>query len=241
MDWEKIKTFIDEHKKYFFIGLACLMAVFFIELKKSGSNENLSDFDDENTEFLQSKKDNTDNLTGITNSKEIKTEEIAADKPKNVTCDISGAVNHQGVYTLKNGARLNELIAAAGGIKGNAQLKKVNRALILKDQDKIHIPYKGEKIKAKQVVESVSSNSSDSVSSEVNGNNSGQTPAGNKVNINTANAQQLQQLNGIGEKKAQQIIDYRQKSGQFKSIEELKQVSGIGEKTFVALKDQLEV
>ena len=241
MDWEKIKTFIDEHKKYFFIGLACLMAVFFIELKKSGSNENLSDFDDENTEFLQSKKDNTDNLTGITNSKEIKTEEIAADKPKNVTCDISGAVNHQGVYTLKNGARLNELIAAAGGIKGNAQLKKVNRALILKDQDKIHIPYKGEKIKAKQVVESVSSNSSDSVSSEVNGNNSGQTPAGNKVNINTANLQQLQQLNGIGEKKAQQIIAYRQKSGQFKSIEELKQVSGIGEKTFVALKDQLEV
>ena len=190
---------------------------------------------------MQSKKDNTDNLTGITNSKEIKTEEIAADKPKNVTCDISGAVNYQGVYTLKNGARLNELIAAAGGIKGNAQLKRVNRALILKDQDKIHIPYKGEKIKAEQVVESVSSNSSDSVSSEFNSNNSGQTTVGNKVNINTANAQQLQQLNGIGEKKAQQIIAYRQKSGQFKSIEELKQVSGIGEKTFVALKDQLEV
>ena len=241
MDWEKIKTFIDEHKKYFFIGLACLMAVFLIELKKSGSNENLSDFDDENTEFLQSKKDNTDNLTGKTNSNEIKTEEIAADKPKNVTCDISGAVNHQGVYTLKNGARLNELIAAAGGIKSNAQLKRVNRALILKDQDKIHIPYIGEKIKAEQVVESVSSNSSDPVSSEFNDKNSGQTTAGNKVNINTANLQQLQQLNGIGEKKAQQIIAYRQKSGQFKSIEELKQVSGIGEKTFVALKDQLEV
>ena len=241
MDWEKIKTFIDKHKKCFFIGLACLMAVFLIEIKKSGSNENLSDFDDENTEFLQSKKDNTDNLTGKTNSNEIKTEEIAADKPKNVTCDISGAVNHQGVYTLKNGARLNELIAAAGGIKSNAQLKRVNRALILKDQDKIHIPYIGEKIKAEQVVESVSSNSSDPVSSEFNDKNSGQTTAGNKVNINTANLQQLQQLNGIGEKKAQQIIAYRQKSGQFKSIEELKQVSGIGEKTFVALKDQLEV
>ena len=241
MDWEKIKTFIDEHKKYFFIGLACLMAVFLIELKKSGSNENLSDFDDENTEFLQSKKDNTDNLTGKTNSNEIKTEEIAADKPKNVTCDISGAVNHQGVYTLKNGARLNELIAAAGGIKSNAQLKRVNRALILKDQDKIHIPYKGEKIKAEQVVESVSSTSSGSVSAENSDNKADQTTTSNKVNINTANVAQLQQLNGIGEKKAQQIIAYRQKNGQFKSIEELKQVSGIGEKTFVALKDQLEV
>ena len=241
MDWEKIKTFIDKHKKYFFIGLACLMAVFLMEIKKSGSNENLSDFDDENTEFLQSKKDNTDNLTGKTNSKEIKTEETVKDKPKSVTCDISGAVNHQGVYTLKSGARLNELIAAAGGTKSNAQLKRVNRALILEDQDKIHIPYKGEKIKAEQVVESVSSSTSSSVSAEISDNKDGQTTASNKVNINTANVAQLQQLNGIGEKKAQQIIAYRQKSGQFKSIEELKQVSGIGEKTFVALKDQLEV
>ena len=241
MDWERIKTFIDEHKTYFFIGLACLMVVFWFEVKKSNSNENINDFNDENTELLQSKKDSNDDLIDNTNSGETKTERVAAAKPKSVTCDISGAVNHQGVYTLKSGARLNELIAAAGGIKSNAQLKRVNRALILKDQDKIHIPYIGEKIKAEQVVESVSSNSSDPVSSEFNDKNSGQTTAGNKVNINTANLQQLQQLNGIGEKKAQQIIAYRQKSGQFKSIEELKQVSGIGEKTFVALKDQLEV
>ena len=241
MDWEKLKTFIDEHKTYFFIGLACLMVVFVFEIKLSESNENINDFDDENTELLQSEKDNTDNLPDKTNSEKTKTKEIAAAKPKNVTCDISGAVNHQGVYTLKNGARLNELIAAAGGIKSNAQLKRVNRALILKDQDKIHIPYKDEKIKAEQVVESVSSTSSGSVSAENSDNKADQTTASNKVNINTANVAQLQQLNGIGEKKAQQIIDYRQKNGQFKSIEELKQVSGIGEKTFVALKEQLEV
>ena len=239
MDWERIKTFIDEHKTYFFIGLACLMVVFWFEVKKSNSNENINDFNDENTELLQSKKDNTDNLPDKTNSGETK--RMAAAKPKSVTCDISGAVNHQGVYTLKSGARLNELIAAAGGTKSNAQLKRVNRALILKDQDKIHIPYKGEKIKAEQVVESVSSSTSSSVSAEISDNKDGQTTASNKVNINTANVAQLQQLNGIGEKKAQQIIAYRQKNGQFKSKEELKQVSGIGEKTFVALKDQLEV
>lgn len=241
MDWERIKTFIDEHKTYFFIGLACLMVVFWFEVKKSNSNENINDFNDENTELLQSKKDSNDDLTDKTNSGETKTERIAAAKPKSVTCDISGAVNHQGVYTLKSGARLNELIAAAGGTKSNAQLKRVNRALILKDQDKIHIPYKGEKIKAEQVVESVSSNTSSSVSAEISDNKDVQTTPSNKVNINTANVAQLQQLNGIGEKKAQQIIAYRQKNGQFKSIEELKQVSGIGEKTFVALKDQLEV
>ena len=155
MDWERIKTFIDEHKTYFFIGLACLMVVFWFEVKKSNSNENINDFNDESTELLQSKKDSNDDLTDKTNSGETKTERIAAAKPKSVTCDISGAVNHQGVYTLKSGARLNELIAAAGGTKSNAQLKRVNRALILEEQDKIHIPYKGEKIKAEQVVESV--------------------------------------------------------------------------------------
>ena len=63
----------------------------------------------------------------------------------------------------------------------------------------------------------------------------------NKVNINTADAAQLQKLNGIGEKKAQQIISYRQKNGQFKGVDELKQVSGIGDKTFAGLKDQLEI
>lgn len=61
------------------------------------------------------------------------------------------------------------------------------------------------------------------------------------MNINTAGAQDLQKLNGIGEKKAAQIIAYRQKNGQFKRIEDLKKVSGIGDKTFAALKNQLEV
>lgn len=61
------------------------------------------------------------------------------------------------------------------------------------------------------------------------------------MNINTGDLQELQKLNGIGEKKAQQIIAYRQKNGQFKSIEDLKQVSGIGDKIFAAVKDQLEV
>lgn len=57
--------------------------------------------------------------------------------------------------------------------------------------------------------------------------------------MNTASAADLQKLNGIGQKKAEQIIAYREQNGQFKKIEDLMQVSGIGEKTFAALKDQL--
>ena len=62
-----------------------------------------------------------------------------------------------------------------------------------------------------------------------------------KVNINTATAQQLCELDGIGSVMSKRIIDYRQQKGKFKSIEEIKNVSGIGEKTFAKLKDHITV
>lgn len=241
MNWEKIKAFIEEHKRYFFIGLILVVIILVVWIKRPSSNDTFDDFDYQNNENMQNKNTADTDSNKDSLDTESATKKVAEAKPKDVTCDISGAINHHGVYTLKSGARLNDLIAAAGGTKNNAQLKNVNRALILKDQDKIHIPYKGEKIKADQVVESVSANASTAADTSKTGTASGQTSVSNKVNINTANLSQLQQLNGIGEKKAQQIIAYRQKNGQFKSVEDLMQVSGIGEKTFAALKDQLEV
>ena len=62
-----------------------------------------------------------------------------------------------------------------------------------------------------------------------------------KVNINTATVTQLQRLEGIGEKRAQDIIDYREQNGPFKSIEDIMNVSGIGEKTYEKFKDNIEV
>ena len=66
------------------------------------------------------------------------------------------------------------------------------------------------------------------------------TPA-NPVNINTANAEQLDTLPGIGAKLAARIVEYRQKNGAFKKIEDLMNVQGIGEKNFLKLKPQLTV
>ncbi|MGO2708112.1 MAG: ComEA family DNA-binding protein [Leuconostoc mesenteroides] len=61
------------------------------------------------------------------------------------------------------------------------------------------------------------------------------------INLNTATVVELQTLDGIGVKKAEQIIAYREEHGGFKSIEEIKQISGIGEKRFEALKDKVTV
>ena len=121
----------------------------------------------------------------------------ATTNSKTVTCDISGAVKHQGVYTLKNGARLQELIEAAGGTTGKVQLKAINRAILLKDQDKIHIPYKGEKVESAATAGTGTSTNSTSTSSNSSASNQ---ESGEKVNLNTADVAGLQKLTGIGEK-----------------------------------------
>ena len=161
-----------------------------------------------------------------------------------VVCDISGAVKHQGVYRLKNGARLEDLIEKAGGLTKDAQLKAINRSQLLKDQDKIYIPGKGDKTEAAQTANSASASapaaSTSASSSSVSSSTSG-AASGDLINLNTATAADLQKLNGIGEKKAEQIIAYRQEKGSFKSIDDLKEVSGIGDKTFAAIKDQLTI
>lgn len=238
MDWEKVKNFIAQYKLYFVVGLVLLVLIIVIWTRKETQKDELIDFNEDKSAAFAN-KESLDNDENDKEQVKATAKKQVIDKPQNVTCDISGAVKNQGVYTLKKGARLNELITAAGGLKTNAQIKNVNRALILNDQDKIRIPYKGEKITKKAIVESYSSDSAEPNSAEVASDTS--VAENNKVNINTADAAQLQKLNGIGEKKAQQIISYRQKNGQFKAVDELKQVSGIGDKTFAGLKDQLEI
>lgn len=209
MNLEKIKDYVLANKKYFLIGLGVLVIFFFWRQDSKQQEAALSEQRTVKKKPLQKKEETA-------NSSEV-------------TCDISGAVNNQGVYTLKKGARLGDLIAAAGGLKHNAQLKAINQALLLKDQDKVHIPYKGEKIESASATGSTASTSTNSAGAD------------DKVNLNTADKAGLQKLTGIGEKKAEQIIAYRQEKGSFKQIEDLKEVSGIGDKTFASLKDKITV
>lgn len=141
-----------------------------------------------------------------------------------VTIDVGGEVINPGVYTLDKEARVNEALVAAGGLSAKADRdwveKNLNKAERLVDGQKIYIPKVGEEIKTDQVL----------------GSNTTETKI---VRINTATAEQLDTLSGIGPAMAERIIDYRTKNGGFKNVEELKLVSGIGDKLFEKIKDEV--
>lgn len=138
-----------------------------------------------------------------------------------ILVDIKGAVKKPGVYELPVDARLHELVNAAGGLTDDAEDRQVNMAIVLADQQLVYIPRKGETVEQTNLPPQV-------------GNES-------KVNINTASAEELQTLTGIGEKKAQAIIDYRTQNGNFQSIDQLTEVDGFGEKTVEKLRDSITI
>ncbi|QZN93747.1 helix-hairpin-helix domain-containing protein [Limosilactobacillus panis] len=145
-----------------------------------------------------------------------------------VCVDVKGAVKRPGVYRLAGGARVDEALRAAGGPLPTADMRQVNLAKELADQQAIYVPTQGEKVPAELAAES---------STAASGSNDNKPI----VNLNSASKEQLCQISGIGDKKADLILEYRQQHGQFKSVDELNQVSGFGEKTVAKIKDQLSV
>lgn len=144
----------------------------------------------------------------------VNKETIEACSEECIFVDIDGEVTEPGVYELKSGSRVNDAIIMAGGLTDNACTKNLNKARKLSDGEKIYIPSEDEY--------------------EVSSGGSG------LININTASANELMSLPGIGEVYAQKIIDYRSIKS-FSSIEEITNIDGIGEKTFKKLKDLITI
>ena len=158
---------------------------------------------------------------------------------KEIFVDIKGAVKHPGLYKAKPNQRLAYIIQQAGGLENNADVSKLNYAHKLSDQMMIYVPKQGENYTGDVIIELQSENTMSSDTS--NSNTTEETEDNNKINLNTATKEQLTQLNGIGDKKAELIISYRDEHGKFKTIDELRNVSGIGDKTFAAISDKLTV
>ncbi len=133
---------------------------------------------------------------------------------------VAGCVRHPGVYMLPEGSRVSAAVEAAGGFTEEAACDQLNLAAVAEDGKQYRIPSREE---------AESTDAQDTVFSD------------GKLDINRAGADELMELNGIGESRAKAIISYREEQGGFKEIEDIKKVSGIGDGLFNNIKDNIIV
>ena len=141
---------------------------------------------------------------------------------KIIMADVKGAVKLPGVYEVKEGERVIDILAKAGGLTDKADQAKVNFSMYVTDEMVVYIPKVGE-VEQPDLVPS--------------GTNQKET----MVNINKADQSELETLPGIGPSKSMAIIEYRNTNGPYQTIEDIQSVSGFGEKTFEKLKDKISV
>ncbi|EGO2622083.1 helix-hairpin-helix domain-containing protein [Enterococcus faecalis] len=165
--------------------------------------------------------------TSLTTTAEVATDATKERAETMIYVDIKGAVKVPGIYQLKTQQRIWDALALAGGVSEEADTAQVNYAQKVKDQMIIYVPKKGEAMA--QSLETLQESAPAQQNQE------------EKINLNTATEAELQTISGIGAKKAQEIIRFRDEQGPFKTVEELKNVPGIGEKTVERLKDMLTV
>ena len=176
--------------------------------------------------------------------------------------DVKGAVNNPGVYTLKSNATVGDAIYLAGGPTYYGVTSNINLSKHVKDEMVIYVFTQYEidnKTSKNEVVceipkceceevtvyKEVCTNPIESVIEETKEKNISQDDTAkdreSKISINTDSIEELTKLDGIGESKAKQIIEYRRENGDFKSIEDIKNVSGIGDKAYEKIKDSITV
>ena len=171
---------------------------------------------------------------------------------KKIKVDVKGSVNNPGVYELDENSRVIDAINASGGVNEYANTSNINLSKKITDEMVIIVysnyqieTYKNDNKKTEYVyieVEKCPDNMNDACISQ---NKSTNKKEDNNeitiVSINTASLEQLKTLPGIGESKANDIIKYREKEGNFKTIEDIKNVSGIGDSLFEKIKDYITV
>ncbi len=143
---------------------------------------------------------------------------------------VCGEVSVPGVYTLPEGSRVCDLFEAAGGFTEEAATDYWNQARLLVDGEMIYVPTKEEANERIQGGEAVLEKSTQ-----------GDNHLDGKVNINTASKTILMEIPGIGEKKADAIIEYREANGSFSSIEDVKKVEGIKDGVYEKMKEYIVI
>ena len=142
--------------------------------------------------------------------------------------DVEGAVARPGLVTVPAQARVGDAIEQAGGFTSKAERSSVNLAQHVEDGQQVYVMTKKE----------AAGSAPGAASAKLSGGAAGASAAGDGlVNLNTASAEELQTLSGIGPALSQRIIDYRDANGPFASVDDLASVSGIGPTRLESLRD----
>ena len=172
--------------------------------------------------LFSKKEESVEGTTVVETTMLVEKTEVSTTQETVIFVDIKGAVKNPGVYQMKVGDRVKDALEAAGGLTEEADSQKVNLAKRLEDQMVIVVPKVGEE--AEEIPAGVTSK---------------EEAKEGKVNINTATVEELKTLKGVGEKKAEAIIEYRKKNGSFKTKEDLMKVRGIGKKLFESFEERI--
>lgn len=243
---EQIKYYFDIYKKQILLitSISCVLLIasitFFIINKKYNTEEII----------LEEEK----NVTAMLDEKNINS---ANEEPTpKVKVDIKGCIKKPGVYEIGSNKRVIDAIELAGGLTENAYTASINLSQKLNDEDVIII-YSKEEYKTNQpndkinileksnkssvITKTETKTTSNTIKKPTNNNSTNNDSSNTIVNINSASKNTLMTLNGIGESKAEKIIEYRNTNGNFKSIEELKNVNGIGDAIYAKIKDNITI
>ncbi|WP_458335675.1 helix-hairpin-helix domain-containing protein [Streptomyces sp. 372A] len=139
-----------------------------------------------------------------------------------IVVDVSGKVRNPGLRRLPAGSRVDDALTAAGGARPGADLAGLNRARVLMDGEQIVV-------------------GAPPAASPAGGGGGpvAEGSGGGPVSLNTATAEQLEGLPGVGPVLAQHIVDYRTQHGGFRSVDELREVNGIGDRRFADLRPRV--
>ena len=259
---ESFKNYCENHKKQIKLAvcimfLLTLTCVSFIHIENKYTKK-----DKEIVATLVEKK------TEENDAIEQEESEVPEEKTKNIIMvDVKGFVINEGVYSLNENARVIDAINAAGGLKESAYTRYLNLSKIVHDEDVIilnsleEIEHMKQETTVKEEIQceltnkvclteekiitsTVTENNKTNDSQKNNSNDIREEmdePLNTLVNINTATKETLMSLKGIGESKADKIIEYRNTQGTFKTIDEIKNVSGIGDSVYEKIKDYITV
>ncbi|WP_354697612.1 hypothetical protein DSM112329_03247 [Paraconexibacter sp. AEG42_29] len=166
-----------------------------------------------------------------------------------VVVHVAGAVRRPGIYRLKAGERIADALARAGGGAMRADLDAINLAAPVKDGAQILVPRRGAPVGAAPGGTGAGGSAGGAGAATGSGGGGGSgagagpgaAAVGGIIDLNTATAEQLETLDGVGPATSAKILQYRTENGPFRSVDDLEQIPGIGPKKLAAMRPRVRV